>query len=155
MGSAAPSLAGHLQVSVGQYSDKGRAEINQDFHGIFKSRAAYIFQPGTFLAGCFLCSSANGFNTSCQVNRRVRKGKGLKTKAVIGKAFACFSIPVRVQANLLRQINKLNPNGYSPQPAKLVTCRHQTVMDISRCPPICKDFGESAQASAIFNNTPP
>jgi len=25
----------HLKVSVGQYSDKGRKEINQDFHGVF------------------------------------------------------------------------------------------------------------------------
>jgi len=24
-----------LKISVGQYSDKGRKEINQDFHGVY------------------------------------------------------------------------------------------------------------------------
>ena len=26
-------MSGHLAISIGQYSDKGRKEVNQDFHG--------------------------------------------------------------------------------------------------------------------------
>jgi hypothetical protein len=29
------AMSRHLKIAVGQYSDKGRKELNQDFHGVF------------------------------------------------------------------------------------------------------------------------
>ena len=47
-----------LQISVGQHSDKGRKEINQDFHGAFVPREPHLSSKGVVVA------LADGISTS-------------------------------------------------------------------------------------------
>jgi hypothetical protein len=39
-------MSRHLQVAVGQYSDKGRKELNQDFHGVCIPREPQLGSQG-------------------------------------------------------------------------------------------------------------
>lgn len=39
-------MSSQLKVSVGQYSDKGRKEINQDFHGIYNPEEPFLTSKG-------------------------------------------------------------------------------------------------------------
>jgi hypothetical protein len=41
---------GQLRISIGQYSDKGRKEINQDFHGVYIAREPQLSAKGIALA---------------------------------------------------------------------------------------------------------
>ena len=43
-------MARHLKVAVGQYSDKGRKELNQDFHGICLPREPQLSAKGVAVA---------------------------------------------------------------------------------------------------------
>jgi serine/threonine protein phosphatase PrpC len=43
-------MSAELKVSIGQYSDKGRKEINQDFHGAFIPKDAQLRSKGIALA---------------------------------------------------------------------------------------------------------
>lgn len=63
MGSCHPDTANHymnnsILFSSGQYSDKGRKEINQDFHGIFNPEPSQLHSKGIALA------VADGISTS-------------------------------------------------------------------------------------------
>jgi formate/nitrite transporter len=40
------AMSRHLQVAVGQYSDKGRKELNQDFHGVCMPREPQLVSQG-------------------------------------------------------------------------------------------------------------
>lgn len=40
----------HLKVAVGQYSDKGRKELNQDFHGVAMPREPQLSAKGIAIA---------------------------------------------------------------------------------------------------------
>jgi serine/threonine protein phosphatase PrpC len=52
-------MANQLKVSVGQYSDKGRKEINQDFHGIQVPREPHLSSKGVAVALADGISSSN------------------------------------------------------------------------------------------------
>lgn len=43
-------MAKHLKVSVGQYTDKGRKEINQDFHGVYIPKDPALSSKGIAIA---------------------------------------------------------------------------------------------------------
>lgn len=43
-------MANQLKISVGQYSDKGRKEINQDFHGIYLPKEPHLSSKGVAIA---------------------------------------------------------------------------------------------------------
>ena len=43
-------MSRHLQVAVGQYSDKGRKELNQDFHGVCIPREPHLSAKGIAVA---------------------------------------------------------------------------------------------------------
>ena len=43
-------MSRHLQVAVGQYSDKGRKELNQDFHGVCIPREPQLSAKGIAVA---------------------------------------------------------------------------------------------------------
>ena len=43
-------MASELKISLGQYSDKGRKEINQDFHGIFIPKEPQLSSKGIAIA---------------------------------------------------------------------------------------------------------
>ena len=51
-------MASELKISLGQYSDKGRKEINQDFHGIFIPKEPQLSSKGIAIAlADGICSS--------------------------------------------------------------------------------------------------
>ena len=52
-------MSAELKVSIGQYSDKGRKEINQDFHGAFIPKEAQLRSKGIALALADGISSSN------------------------------------------------------------------------------------------------
>ncbi len=43
-------MSHHLKISVGQYSDKGRKEINQDFHGVYIPKEPLLSSKGIAVA---------------------------------------------------------------------------------------------------------
>lgn len=43
-------MANQLKISVGQYSDKGRKETNQDFHGIYMPKEPHLSSKGIAIA---------------------------------------------------------------------------------------------------------
>lgn len=43
-------MSGTLKISVGQYSDKGRKEINQDFHGVYMPKEPQLSSKGVAIA---------------------------------------------------------------------------------------------------------
>ncbi|MDO9270873.1 MAG: bifunctional protein-serine/threonine kinase/phosphatase [Methylobacter sp.] len=43
-------MSGQLEISVGQYSDKGRKEINQDFHGVYIPKEPQLSSKGIAIA---------------------------------------------------------------------------------------------------------
>lgn len=43
-------MSGHLTISVGQYSDKGRKETNQDFHGVYIPQEPQLSSKGVAVA---------------------------------------------------------------------------------------------------------
>lgn len=43
-------MSGTLKISVGQYSDKGRKEINQDFHGVYMPKEPQLSSKGIAIA---------------------------------------------------------------------------------------------------------
>jgi serine/threonine protein phosphatase PrpC len=52
-------MSSQLKVSVGQYSDKGRKEINQDFHGIYVPEEPQLTSKGIAIALADGISSSN------------------------------------------------------------------------------------------------
>jgi len=52
-------MASHLNVTVGQYSDKGRKKINQDFHGIYIPSEPLLSSKGIAIALADGISSSN------------------------------------------------------------------------------------------------
>lgn len=53
-----PKMPGKLTISIGEYSDKGRKEINQDFHGCYYPNEPLLTSKGIALA------IADGINNS-------------------------------------------------------------------------------------------
>ncbi len=45
-----PSMSSELKISAGQYSDKGRKEVNQDFHGIYVPKEPQLSAKGITIA---------------------------------------------------------------------------------------------------------
>ena len=43
-------MSGHLQVAVGQASDKGRKPVNQDFHGVYIPHEPQLSSKGIAVA---------------------------------------------------------------------------------------------------------
>lgn len=43
-------MASQLKISVGQYTDKGRKEVNQDFHGVFTPQEPLLGSKGIAIA---------------------------------------------------------------------------------------------------------
>src|SRR3990172_6244224 len=43
-------MSGQLKISVGQHSDKGRKEINQDFHGVYIPKEPLLTSKGIAIA---------------------------------------------------------------------------------------------------------
>ena len=52
-------MSSQLKISVGQYSDKGRKEINQDFHGIYFPKEPLLSSKGIAIALADGISSSN------------------------------------------------------------------------------------------------
>lgn len=52
-------MASQLKISVGQYSDKGRKEINQDFHGVYIPQEPLLTSKGITIALSDGISSSN------------------------------------------------------------------------------------------------
>ena len=46
----AEKMSGHLKISVGQHSDKGRKETNQDFHGVYVPKEPLLTLKGIAVA---------------------------------------------------------------------------------------------------------
>ncbi len=44
------TMSNHLRVAVGQYSDKGRKELNQDFHGVYIPKEPQLSSKGVAIA---------------------------------------------------------------------------------------------------------
>jgi hypothetical protein len=51
-------MSSQLKVSIGQYSDKGRKEINQDFHGIYIPEEPQLTSKGIAIAFAYGISSS-------------------------------------------------------------------------------------------------
>ncbi|RZA04561.1 MAG: bifunctional protein-serine/threonine kinase/phosphatase, partial [Moraxellaceae bacterium] len=52
-------MAGQLTLSIGQYSDKGRKEINQDFYGASIPKEPFLSLKGAAIALADGVSSSN------------------------------------------------------------------------------------------------
>ena len=59
-----------LSVSVGQYSDKGRKEVNQDFHGVIIPKAPLLVSKGVAIALADGISSSNVSHTASEATIR-------------------------------------------------------------------------------------
>ncbi len=52
-------MSNSLKISVGQYSDKGRKKINQDFHGVYVPNDPLLTSKGIAVALADGISSSN------------------------------------------------------------------------------------------------
>src|SRR5256886_7097301 len=52
-------MSGELKISIGQYSDKGRKEINQDFHGALIPKEPLLSMKGIAIVLADGISSSN------------------------------------------------------------------------------------------------
>ena len=64
-------MSGHLKISLGQYSDKGRKEINQDFHGACIPEEPQLSGKGIAIALADGISSSNVSQVASQSAVRV------------------------------------------------------------------------------------
>lgn len=84
-------MASSLEISIGQYSDRGRKETNQDFHGALVPHKPDVAAKGIAiaLADGISTSSVSRIADSCKAGRRPSRRK---TRFCSGKcSLCCFS----------------------------------------------------------------
>ena len=81
-------MSRYLQVAVGQYSDKGRKELNQDFHGVCIPREPQLSAKGIAVAladgeaerGCGERKANSGKPKAESRKRRARKQRAKRAE---------------------------------------------------------------------------